>query len=447
MNTSTFGYPKAGVAWATTFYLALLYWLAVLDRYIISLLVDPIKEDLGITDVQFGLLHGFAFAITYAGFGLFAGFLADRFSRRWVIFASVSIWSLATAACGLVNNFWQMMVARIGVGFGEAGLNPCAVSIISDLHPKKSLTRAMAVYLVGASIGSGCAYLLGGLLVEYVSRFDTVVFPVLGELRSWQAAFVYVGIPGVLLGIPMLLIKEPERRGSLAARGEALTQTFLGSYAKLLRYLLEHKYYLYHFLGFGFPAFVVIAGSAWYPAHMSRTFDWSPAEIGASLGLMTLLSSALGKVICGVVVDWLYARGYKDAHLRFYAYGMLCSMPFGIIGMISTTPWVFFSCMGFFMLFVAMLAVVSNTAMSMVTPNELRGTTVAFFSATTGMVAMTAGPVLVAMFSRIFFNDESIGSGIAVLIGICIPLSAGFLIRGMPLFKQAVIDAELRDGG
>lgn len=98
------------------------------------------------------------------------------------------------------------------------------------------------------------------------------------------------------------------------------------------------------------------------------------------------------------------------------------------------------------MLFVAMLAVVANTAMSMVTPNELRGTTTAFFSATTGMVAMTLGPVLVALFSKHFFNDASIGKGLAVLIAICIPLASFLLIRGMPYFKHAVIEGEQRDG-
>lgn len=438
--------PATRAAWITTFYLALLYWLAILDRYIISLLVDPIQRDLGISDVEFGLLHGFAFAITYAGFGLFAGYFADRYSRRWVIFGSVSIWSIATAACGMVNNFWQMMIARVGVGFGEAGLNPCAVSMIADLHPKRTLTRAMAVYLVGASIGSGCAYLLGGLLVEYVSKFETVSFPILGELRSWQAAFIFVGVPGVLMGLPMLLIREPARRGSLAQSATRAKASLLENYALLWRYMREHRYYLYHFIGFGFPGIVVIAGSAWYPAHMARTFGWSPAEVGASLGLMTVLSSALGKVVCGFVVDWLYAKGYKDAHLRFYAIGLLLSMPFGVVGMVAETPWVFFTCMGVFMLFVAMLAVVSNSAMSMVTPNELRGTTVAFFSATTGMVAMTIGPLVVALFSRLFFNDESVGKGIAMLIALCIPLAAWTLLRGMASFRQEVVAAEVRDG-
>lgn len=445
MTSVTAGFPSKKVAWITTFYLALLYWLAILDRYIISLLVDPIKKDLGLTDVQMGLLHGFAFAVTFAGFGLIAGYFADRYKRNLVIFASVSIWSLATAACGMVNSFWQMMWARIGVGFGEAGLNPCAVSIIADMHPKKSLTKAMAVYFVGASIGSGCAYLLGGLLVQYVSNFETVTFPVLGEVRSWQAAFIYVGFPGLLLGIPMLFISEPARRGSLANKGRQIGQGFIAGYITLWKFLRQNKYYLYHFFGFGFPSFVVIAGSAWYPAHMSRTFGWSPAEVGASLGLMTLLSSALGKVICGFVVDWLYAKGYKDAHLRFYAWGMLLSMPFGVFGMIVDSPWLFFFCMGFFMLFVAMLAVIANAAMSMVTPNEYRGTTTAFFGATTGMIAMTLGPLLVALFSKHLFGDASIGKGLAVLIAICIPLAGFTLLKGMASFKQAVIAAEQED--
>ncbi len=137
-------YPPPAVGWYATIILALLYWLSILDRFIISLLVEPIKQDMGITDVQFGMLHGLAFSVTFSLLGLIAGTFADRFSRRWVIYASVSIWSLATAACGLAQQFWQLLLARVGVGAGEAGLNPSATSMLTDLFPRDRLTSAMA---------------------------------------------------------------------------------------------------------------------------------------------------------------------------------------------------------------------------------------------------------------------------------------------------------------
>src|ERR1700755_1178280 len=119
-NPNAAPYPAPAVAWYATIVLAVMYWVSILDRFIISLLVDPIKRDLGITDVQFGMLSGLAFAVTFSLFGLILGTLADRLSRRWVIFAGVSVWSLATAACGLAQQFWHLLLARVGVGVGEA---------------------------------------------------------------------------------------------------------------------------------------------------------------------------------------------------------------------------------------------------------------------------------------------------------------------------------------
>ncbi|NND66989.1 MAG: MFS transporter, partial [Halioglobus sp.] len=182
-------YPPTAVGWYATGILALLYWLSILDRFIIALLVDPIKRDMDITDVQFGLLHGLAFAVTFALFGIVAGAMADRFSRRRVIFAAVMIWSLATAACGLAQHYWHLLIARVGVGAGEAGLNPSAMSMLADLFPRERLTSAMAVYSMGATVGSGTAYLFGGLIVAAVSAADTYTVPLIGEMRSWQTVF------------------------------------------------------------------------------------------------------------------------------------------------------------------------------------------------------------------------------------------------------------------
>src|SRR5688572_16551723 len=170
----------------------MLYWLSVLDRFIVSLLVEPIKRDLGLTDMQFGMVYGAGFALTFAILGLVCGALADRFSRRWLIFAGVSVWSLATAALGFAQNFWQLLVARLGVGAGEAALNPCATSMITDLFPRERLTLAMALYTLGATLGGGTAFMVGGALIDLVSHSDVVTLPLIGNIRSWQAVFVIV---------------------------------------------------------------------------------------------------------------------------------------------------------------------------------------------------------------------------------------------------------------
>ncbi len=423
----------------------MLYWLSILDRFIISLLVDPIKRDMGITDTQFGLLHGFAFAITYALFGLVAGALADRFSRRWVIFASVSIWSVATAACGMAQSFWHMLLARVGVGAGEAGLNPAATSMLADLFPRDRLTTAMAVYTIGATVGSGTAYLFGGIIVDLVSHVDHFDLPVIGRLRSWQAVFFIVGVPGALLSLIIFTLPEPVRRNRLALSPAAGGGRGLGAaYGELLRFLRRHpRFFGYHYAGFMFAAAVIGGGGAWYPAHMARSFGWAPGQIGLALGLTLVAAGVCGKLICGYAVDAMYRRGRRDAQLRWYAGCLLLATPIGILAMTSDIPWLFLSGIGLFLVLLSPLPACYIAALNLVTPNELRGAGIAFFAATAGLLGLGGGPLLVgAVSDQVFGGPDHIGVGMALVIGLCCPLAALLLALGCRPMREAMAQAE-----
>lgn len=437
------------VAWYATIVLALLYWLSVLDRFIISLLVDPIKRDLGISDLQFGLLHGSAFALTFSLFGLFAGALADRFSRRWIIFAGVSVWSLATAACGMAQNFWHMLLARVGVGAGEAGLNPCATSMITDLFPRERLTSAMAVYAIGATLGSGCAYLIGGMIVDLASQADTILLPIVGEVRSWQAVFFIVGIPGAFLSLLIFTVPEPLRRGRRAEQrhDSSLWRNTLGAYGELIRFMrLRGRFFLFHYAGFAFASMIVAGAGIWYPAHMSRSFGWSAGKIGLTLGTLLVVVGIVGKLICGLVVDAMYRRGFRDAQLRWYAGCLLAATPAGLIATTSGDPWVFLGGIGLFLVLLSPLPACAIASLNLVTPNELRGTGVAFFAATAGLVGAGSGPILIAAVSdRVFGGDASIGLGIATMMVICCPVAAVLLACGFRPMREAVTQAERGD--
>lgn len=438
-------YPARAVSWYATIILALLAWLSILDRFIISLLVDPIKRDLGITDTEFGILHGAAFALTFAIFGLVAGTLADRFNRRWTIFAGVTIWSLATAACGMAQNFWHMLFARVGVGAGEASLNPCAVSMISDLFPRDRITSAMAVYTIGTSLGSGCAYLLGGAIIELVAQMPTIIWPLLGEIRSWQAVFLIVGIPGVFLGLLVFTVPEPARRGLRAVRPkESLLRDAFSGYRQLFIFMREHgKFFLCSYLGFAIASISVVGNTVWYPAHMARTFGWSAGQIGLVFGLTALIGGLMSKLLCGICVDWMYRRGYKDAQLRWYAGCLLVAAPLGIIGLTSSSPVWFVAGIGLFMTLLASLPAIVSAAFSLVTPNELRGTSMAVFGTFNAVVGSAAGPILIATVSdRLYGGGTSIGLGMATVMGVACPLAALALWRGFGGMREAVIEAE-----
>jgi len=439
-------YSAPAVGWYATGILALLYWLSVLDRFIISLLVDPIKRDLGISDLQFGVLHGTAFALTFSLFGLLAGALADRFNRRWVIFMGVSVWSLATAACGLAQNFWHLLLARVGVGAGEAGLNPCATSMITDLFPRERLTSAMAVYAMGATLGSGCAYLFGGMIVDLVSQSGSTVLPLIGEVRSWQAVFFIVGIPGAFLSLLIFTVPEPVRQGRPAGQPQALSfwRSALGGYGKLFKFMRSRRrFFFFHYAGFAFASMIVSGAGTWYPAHMGRTFGWSSGRIGLMLGIALVAAGIVGKLICGLVVDAMYRRGFRDAQLRWYAGCLVAATPVGLIATTSANPWVFLGGIGLFLILLSPLPACASAALNLVTPGELRGTGIAFFASTAGLIGAGSGPILIAAVSdRVFGGHGSIGLGIATMIAVCCPLAAVLLACGFRAMRAAMQAAE-----
>ncbi len=433
-------YPAPVVAWYATIVLAFMYWVSILDRFIISLLVDPIKRDLGISDVQFAMLHGVAFAITFSLFGLLLGTLADRLNRRWVIFAGVTVWSLATAACGLAQQFWHLLLARVGVGVGEATLNPCASSMIADLFPRHKLTTAMAVYGMGATFGSGCAFFFGGVIVDAVSQTQSIVIPVIGAMRSWQAVFIIVGLPGALLSLLIFTLPEPIRRGRRAT-GNSIP--WRKSYSELLKFIgMRRRFFLCHYAAFALASAIITGGGVWYPAHMARTFGWSATKIGLALGIALSAAGFIGQLLCGRVVDSMFRRGYRDAQFRWYALCLLVATPIGVIATTSANPWVFVVGLGSFLILTSSLSACGITALNLVTPNELRGTGVAFWAATSGLLGGSAGPILIAVAARQFQGAAGLGYGTATVIGIFCPLAAMFLALGFRAMREAVVDAE-----
>ena len=176
-------YPGLGAAGYSLGLLFIAYVFSFIDRQVLSLLVGPIREDFGITDFQFSLLQGLAFALLYTFAGLPLGRLADRYSRRFILAGSVFFWSLMTCACGATKNFTQLFVARMGVGAGEAGLAPPAYSIITDSFRPEHLGYAMSFYKVGVKVGGGLALVIGGLLYDYFSSLGEVNVPLIGLVK------------------------------------------------------------------------------------------------------------------------------------------------------------------------------------------------------------------------------------------------------------------------
>jgi MFS family permease len=432
-------YPKPAVGWYATIMLACLYWLSVLDRLIISLLVDPIERDLGLTDKQFAMLQGLAFVVSFTVFGLVFGALADRVNRRKLIYVGVTIWSIATSFCGVAQNFWHLLLARVGVGVGEASLNPSASSMIADLFPRSKLTTAMAVYAMGATVGSGTALIIGGLIIELVSHLDVIVIPLIGEVRPWQAVFFIIGIPGMVLASVIFTVPEPIRRDQ---RSQPTGASWCSSYLVLAKFMWARpRFFICHYLGFTLAAAVTTGGIVWYATHIKRSFGWSEGAVGGALGTALMIAGITGKLGMGWLVDRMYRGGQRDAQMRLYGIGMLVATPIGVFACMSGQAWIFIIGIAVFMTLIGAYQACSLTALNLVTPNELRGTGVAVFMTLAAMVGGSAGPWLVAAASELG-GQPSIGLGLAVMIGICCPLGGVLLLLGLGAMRAAMAEAE-----
>ena len=200
----------AGWAWYAVGILLLAYIFSIMDRQILTLLVGPIQKSLGVNDTSMGLLHGFTFAAFYAVMGLPIARIIDRGNRPVTIAVGIAIWSACTAGSGLATDYWHLVAARTGVAVGEAVLIPGAISLLADLFSADRRGRAMGIFGTGAPVGAGIGLLVGGLLLGFFTVASGTL-PFVGALEPWQATFVAVGLPGLLIALLMLFVPEPRR--------------------------------------------------------------------------------------------------------------------------------------------------------------------------------------------------------------------------------------------
>jgi MFS family permease len=270
---------------------------------VLSLLVDPIRADLSISDAQMGLLLGIAFALVYGAAGIPLGYLADRVSRRNLILAGVGVWSVGTIACGLSNNFGEIFASRIVVGLGEGALAPSAISLISDYFPPHRRGTAVALFLSGIAMGSGLAILIGGAVLRFIEAHASSG-GWLTAYAPWRMVLLSVGAPGLLWALVILLIREPVRGAAEAAPADKATGVPVdwrkgGGWRKVAPM----------FATLAAASFVDNAVGAWAPTLLIREFAKDPAQIGLQLGALLTVGFGGGVLIGGALADQAAASG------------------------------------------------------------------------------------------------------------------------------------------
>jgi MFS family permease len=416
------------------------YLLSFVDRQIITLLVGPIREDLAISDFQFSLLHGLAFALFYALLGLPLGRLADRYSRRTLIAGGIALWSAMTAVCGLARNFPQLFLARVGVGVGEAALSPAAYSMISDAFPPDKLTRAIAVYTAGGTLGTGIALLIGGAVIQLVGQADSIVWPLVGELRPWQTAFLVVGLPGLAVALLMATVAEPARHG-LLTRDDASVQEV--SVREVAAFLWQRR----HTYGalFGVTALMTALSSgfiAWYPTFLIRLHGFDMSGAGYTFGLLFLVFGTAGVLAGSSFAGRLLARGHVDANLRVMATAAaLAFLPYVAGPLLPTAPAAL-ACMAASVFCTQMIGAVCIAAIQLITPNQLRGQASAVFLLLVNLIGFGVGASLVAAFTDFLFGrDDAVHYAMALSACLIVPPSAWLYWRALPAYRCALAQA------
>ncbi len=412
-NASTHEYPRTGYAWYVVILLTLAYILSYLDRWVLSLLVELIKADLGLTDTQMGLLLGPAFAVFYAVMGIPLGWMADRYSRRTLIGIGITLWCAATAAAGLARNFAQLAVSRVLVGVGEATLSPCALSLITDYFAPGQRGRAIAFYTGAVSIGSGIAYLLGGQIIQWAAQQPELNFPLVGEVKPWQVVFLLVGIPGLLIAAAMFTVREPQRTGT-AVTAE-LTDKQVG-FPTALRYLRRRLGSFGGIFGCMSVVTVLAYSHAWLPAYFSRTWDWDIPKFSVYNGVGLLIIGPLFVNFGGWLADWLRNRGHPDGPVIVLILGVFIMVPMSVAFPLMPSA---LSSFGVYLLTIvgaAMATAAAPAAIVSIAPGQIRSQTIALFYLTISLIGAGIGPPAVAFFTdKVFGDEQAIRYSMAIL--------------------------------
>jgi MFS family permease len=437
MNERNAAYPRPAYAWSVVAILMVAYVFSFIDRQILSLLVGPIERDLGVSDTSMGLLMGFYFALFYTFCGIPLGRLADRRSRRRIIALGVLGWSLMTGACGLARVYWQFALFRMGVGVGEASLSPAAYSLITDSFPRERRATAVSVYAMGIYIGTGLAYLLGGLVIGYVSAKGALELPLLGAVRPWQLVFLLLGAAGAAFTLVLLTVREPARQGVGAGAGLSVGESASYLWANRRTILL-------HNLGFALVAFVAYGSAAWVPSYFIRVYGWSMRDIGIAYGLVVAVCGSLGIVFGGWLADRLARKGYSDGAMRVGLGAAVLALPFCAAYLLVGSAQQAIVLLAPAVLFLSMPFGVAPAAIQEIVPNTLRGQASALYLFVINLIGLGLGPTAVALCTDQVFHDKQ-AVGLSMLTVSVPALLLAMLLLSLSLKPYRASLERLRD--
>ncbi len=403
-------YPSGSTAWALVILLTISYIFSFYDRYILGLLIEPIKADLKLSDEQIGLVLGPAFAIFYATMGLPVGWLVDRGRRSWIISAGISFWTLATVACGLAKNFGQLFIARMAVGVGEATLNPSAMSMISDSFPPERRGKPISVYVAALSLGAGLASLIGGLILKWANSQDTIQFLGFTDISPWQLAFFASAPPGILLAIIFFFWKEPKR---IAETG--MEQETGGSFAEAFLYLKQNFGTYIGFISLSCVMSIIAYSQGFLAPVFERSWGWSTEKYAFTNAVILLISGPAAVILSGIITDKLTQSGHQDSTIKILMISFLGVAITAVLMMFMPNGELAFSMIFLNTASMAVMSAMGPASVLVLAPSHIKGQLIAFYYIVTSLTGLFLGPMSAGILSTRVFGEENIRYALAAI--------------------------------
>ena len=432
-NSSTSNYPPRRAGYSAVVVMTLAQVFAFIDRQIPAMLVEPIKQDFNLNDSQIALLGGAAFSIFYAIMALPIGYAVDRYKRVNVLGTGIFVWSLMTTLAGLANSFGRLFGARIGVAVGEAVMAPVSVSLVSDYFPQNKQGKPMGIITAGVYIGIGATLIGGGYLIDYLTDIGGITIPGIGYFKPWQATFLVVGIPGILISFAAFMLHEPRRLG-LAQTSEKDSKSI-----NIFSHLIKNKSTLIPmFAGLIFMALIFYSFTFWAPSMMVRTHGLSLTEVGFGLGIITIISSILGTISSGAVVDYLRSKGRTDAPIRTAMFACIFAMPAICLAPLVENVVAAWTLIGIYLFFISSFAPIGLLAVSGVSSNEVKGQMAAVHAFLMMAFGLSLGPQITAFFTDFILQDESkLGLAVSLTGGLVLPIAAVCFWMSLKRYRKA----------
>jgi len=403
--------------WVLVAALLLINTYAFIDRIVLALLVEPIRQDLGASDLHMGLLLGLGFALFYSISAIPAGHFVDRHNRRMIIGCASVLWAAMTIVCGTASSIEQLFFGRAGVGIAESVIAPAAFSLIRDAVPARTRGLAFSLYAMAPLIGGATSLLIGSYILGLANDGVFSDWPLLGTLRPWQCTLVVTGLFGLPISALLLLAPEPHRP-SLQSDAQPNDEGILKGLVAALLHMRDHvSIYAPLVLFVTFGAMSNFANSSWVPALLGRTWGLAPHEAGQMMGRTVLVCGVSGLLFSGLVLNWLTMRG---SDIRSYAIIATIGAATGMVGVgMAQSLTAALVMVGLSSFFLGTSHSVGATTLSQITPVHLMGRITAIYFLFVSLLGQALGPFLVGYGSQdLFTGRTALASSFALCTGI-----------------------------